>query len=104
MADDISELPTNDNVNITPAEQNAIDRFLPSDDGGDDIPSKKRKPWKHVMKLALYAVILFAALANPFTMKMLKLLPYAGTSDLHTFAVTLVIYVVAFVFIYRYWM
>ena len=81
MTDDLSSLPVNDNTQLTPDEENTINRFFPQSTSVGKKDDDK-SDWKPLLKLAGYSSILFIALANPFIDHLLVMVPYLQ-SDLY---------------------
>lgn len=89
--DKLSDLPTKDDVELSPQESEAMVKYFGSSEGKS----------KNKYKLILYATLLFLLLANPFADKALGFIPKCGNPMIQLGIKTL-IFAVAFLAIVKF--
>jgi len=95
--DKLSELPPAE-TKMTPQENEVMKKYF----GDAEPPAEKQLSWTAILKLALYATILFVVLSNPITDGLFCKLPYCGDGMITLLATKSVIFMMLFVAIYKF--
>ena len=94
--DKLSELPPIE-TKLTPQEHDVMQKYF-----GDSEAPEKQLSWSQIFKLAIYATVLFLALANPITDGIFSKIPYCGEGVVALLATKAVIFMFLFIVIYKF--
>lgn len=95
--DKLSDLPPAE-TKLTQQENEVMKKYF----GDAEPPADKQLSWTSILKLALYATVLFIALSNPIIDGLFCKLPYCGDGVMTLLATKAVLFMMFFIAIYKF--
>jgi len=88
--DKLDDLPTRES-DVSSNETRVVEKYF---------GSKKSKSWSNIIKVGVYATLIFILLSNPITESVFNLLPLG---NIMKYVVMCLLYFIIFVVIYKFW-
>lgn len=99
----LADLPAKEDVAPTPQEDEVMKKFFdaPQSSGSSSGKTSTERGWGETLKLALYAAIIFFALANPWVDSVFCMVPYCGGSVIALLLIKMLLFAMIFVIVYK---